>query len=388
MLGLPPTVAPRRKILFVTPGLHQGGAERQLLELMRRLPARFEATLCVYDGTGIHYDRELPPGEPRHVLGVKRMTPRALRALARVIEEEKPDILHSHRDRANLWTRLALAVHDVRVPVVVSSVRNRNIDPLNLLAEEHLVDRTDRILANSEGIRRELVDRLRLPADRIEVIPNFIDLGQFRPPSPDERAAARARWELGPGELALLLPGRLSLQKHQAGLLVALWGLARERRLPAHVRVLLAGRNRDVLYSRLLRAMVSLFGLGHHVRFLGAVTEMVSLYHASDAVLMPSLYEGMPNAVVEAHACGLPAVVSRAANADGLVLDGTTGLEVPVADSAALAEALEKLWRLPPEDRAAMGARGRAHVTAKLDPDVVLQTIVGLYDRLLAAKGR
>ena len=69
------------KILFVIPGLRQGGAERQLLELMRRLPPRFTATLCVYDGDDIHYASELPPGEPRHVLGVRRMSWRGLRQL-------------------------------------------------------------------------------------------------------------------------------------------------------------------------------------------------------------------------------------------------------------------------------------------------------------------
>jgi hypothetical protein len=139
------------KILFVIPGLRQGGAERQLLELMRRLPPRFAATLCVYDGEQIHYGPELPPGEPRHVLGVRRMSRRGLRDLARVIETERPDILHSYRDRSNLWTRVALAAHGVRVPVVITSVRNRNIDPLNLLAEELLIDRTDRVLANSRA---------------------------------------------------------------------------------------------------------------------------------------------------------------------------------------------------------------------------------------------
>src|SRR4051794_41970350 len=182
---------------------------------MRRLPARFTPTLCVYDGTQIHYGGELPAGEPRHVLGLERMTPRGLRSLARVIEAERPDILHSYRDRSNLWTRVAMAAHGVRVPVLIVSVRNRNLNPLNLLAEEHLIDRTDRVLANSEGIRRELVGRARVPADRIAVIPNFIDPTRFRVPNATERQAARARWGLG-DELALLLPGRVTPQKHQA----------------------------------------------------------------------------------------------------------------------------------------------------------------------------
>jgi glycosyltransferase involved in cell wall biosynthesis len=170
------------------------------------------------------------------------------------------------------------------------------------------------------------------------------------------------------------------------GLMFALWSLRREGRLPAHVRVLLAGRARDVVYSRLVRGLVRLFGLEGHVRFLGAVTEMVSLYHAADAVLLPSLYEGMPNAVIEGQVCGLPALVSRAANEDDLVIDGETGFEIPTADRDALAAALGRLIALDEEARAAMGARGRARVTRLLDQDAILAQVVSLYDRLLAAK--
>jgi len=378
-------MASPRKILFVIPGLRQGGAERQLLELMRRLPARFSSTLCVYDGTNVHYGAELPPGEPRHVLGVQRMTPGALRALARVIEGERPDIVHSYRDRSNLWTRVAMEAYGVRVPVVITSVRNRNLDPLNLLTEEHLLERTDRVLANSEGIRRELIGRARLPADRIEVIPNFIDTARFHPPSPDERGAARARWQLS-DELVLLLPGRVTLQKHQVGLLFALWKLRRERRLPANVRVLLAGRIRGAVYARAVRAQVKLFGLGGCVRFLGPVTEMVSLYHAADALLLPSLFEGMPNAAIEGQVSGLPAVVSAAANADGLVQDGDGGFEVPTADSDALAEAIARLCALSDDERQAMGARGQQRVSRMLDQEAILGRIIALYDRLLSEK--
>jgi glycosyltransferase involved in cell wall biosynthesis len=378
-------LTPPRKILFVTPGLRQGGAERQLLELMRRLPPRFAPTLCIYDGTNVHYGAELPPGEPRHVLGVTRMTPRGLKKLAQVIAEERPDILHSVRDRSNLWTRVAMAAYGVRVPVVIASVRNRNIDPLNLLAEEHLIDRTDLVLANSQGIRRELVDRARIPAGRIEVIHNFIDTSRFHPPKPAQRQSARARWELG-DELALLLPGRLALQKHQVGLMFALWACKRAGRLPANVRVLLAGRTRDALYTRVVRGLVKLFGLQQHVRFLGPVTDMVSLYHAADALLLPSLYEGMPNAVIESQVSGLPAIVSRAANADDLVIDGEGGFEVPTADREALATAIGKLCALPAEERARMGARGRERVTRMLDQDAILAKVVATYDRLLAEK--
>jgi UDP-glucose:(heptosyl)LPS alpha-1,3-glucosyltransferase len=148
--------------------------------------------------------------------------------------------------------------------------------------------------------------------------------------------------------------------------------------------VLLAGRASDRL-GRVVGRLAP--RLGATIRLLGPVTDMVSLYHAADGILLPSLYEGMPNAVAEAHACGLPVVVSRAANADALVLDGESGFVVPTADSEALGEAIVRFCALDAETRAAMGARGRAHVTAKLDPGAILDSIVALYDSLLAKKG-
>jgi glycosyltransferase involved in cell wall biosynthesis len=151
--------------------------------------------------------------------------------------------------------------------------------------------------------------------------------------------------------------------------------------------VLLAGRNRDRLYSAVLPRVLALLGLAGVVRFLGTVSEMLPLYHAADILVMPSLYEGLPNAVLEAHACGLPAVVSHAANIDGIVVDGDSGFEAPTFDHEALADALARMLAATPDERRAMGARGRAHVAETFSVDRILEETVRLYDELLAAKG-
>jgi glycosyltransferase involved in cell wall biosynthesis len=372
------------KILLFIPNLQQGGAERQILELMTRLPPRFETTLCLYEDV-VHYRDYLPPGEPRHVLGVRRMGPRGLDRLVQVIREVRPDILCSYRDKANFWARLA--ARRAPVPIVVTAVRSRAMHVVHLATEWYLSRSSDRVLANSEGVRRELVSLARVRPDKIQVLHNFIDTDRFRPPGDAERAAARARWGLADGEVALLLPGRIGLQKHQAGLALALARLRRAGGLPANVRVLLAGRRRDRLYAQLLPRMLSALGLAGQVRFLGAVTDMLSLYHAADALVLPSLYEGLPNAVLEAHAAGLPAVVSHAANVDRLVLDGESGFEVPTLDHRALQAALGRMLALSPDERRAMGARGRAHVVATFGVARILDETVRLYDGLLAAKG-
>jgi glycosyltransferase involved in cell wall biosynthesis len=184
---------PRYKILFVTPGLRQGGAERQLLELIRRLPDRFEPVLCLFDAEEMHYRDHLPAGQPRHVLGCRRMGFAGLKKLAGIIASERPAILHSFRDRANLWTRVAMQMFGVRVPILITSVRNRGIDFLNLLTESSFADFTDRVLSNSVGVQRELRSWARVPEGKLQVIPNFVDFGSFRPPLAGAREAFRPR---------------------------------------------------------------------------------------------------------------------------------------------------------------------------------------------------
>ena len=380
-------ITPRHKILFVTPGLRQGGAERQLLELIRRLPDRFEPVLCLFEAEEMHYRDFLPPGQPRHVVGSRRMGLSGLRRLAQIIEQEQPAILHSYRDRANLWTRVAMQLFGVRVPILITSVRNRGIDPLNLLTESTFADFTDRVLSNSVGVRDELRAWARVPEGKLQVIPNFVDFESFRPPRPGEREAARRRFEVSADHRVLVLSGRISMQKHQLGLLAALQILRRSGRLPDHVRILLAGRERDRTYSRLVRSLIQRWGLEGQVRLLGPISDVLAVYHAADAAILPSLYEGMPNAVIEAQACGLPVLVSRAANADDLVRPGESGIEVPTANRRALADGLGQLFRASDLELTTMGAKALASVSATLDNDLLLESFTSLYDRLLTSRG-
>jgi glycosyltransferase involved in cell wall biosynthesis len=372
-------VSGRHKILYLTPNLQQGGAERQLLELIRRLPDRFEPVMCVFD-QAVHYADYLLPGEPRHVLDVGRMTRRGFRRLCDVLSSERPAILHTWRDTANFWGRMATA--RVPVPIVVTSTRNRQLHPFNLLTERRFARRTARVLANSEGVRRELIGIARVPADKVQVIHNFIDLQRFRPPTAEERAQARAKWNLAPADVALLVPGRISIQKHQFGLALALGAMRRRGQLPANARVLLAGRRHDRIYSALLDPWLGLQGVREQVTHLGAVTDMVSLYQAADVAVLPSLWEGLPNAVLEALACGLPAVVSHAANIDGIVKEGA-GFEIPTFAHGPLVEALVRITALPDGERRAMGEHGRAHIADNFSATRVLGEMVDLYDRLL-----
>ena len=381
------TVIRRIKVFYFIPNLQQGGPEGQILELISRLPPRFEPVLCVYHADGIFFDRRLPPGQPAHALGVRRMSLGALRRLTEILRREKPDILHSYRDKSNFWARLAAA--RAGVPVTLTACRNRMMELRYLLTERWMSRRSRLILTNSVGVKRELVRYARVPAEKVRVIYNILDVDYFRPPTPDERAAARVEWGLAPAERALVLPGRVGLQKHQLGLLWALGRLARRGRLPSDVVVLLAGRERDRGFAALAHRAAADPRLGAQVRFLGAVKDVRSVYWASDLLVMPSLYEGLANAAMEACAAGLPAVLSHAANLDGIVEPGVSGWEVATGWTGPLARALAAALAVPREGWVEMGRRSRAHVVARFAPreNHVVDQMVAVYDEVLAGAG-
>jgi glycosyltransferase involved in cell wall biosynthesis len=371
------------KVLLFIPHLQQGGAERQILELMRRLPPRYAPLLCVYrDEDDPHYSVD---HDRVRALGINDMGARGLARLVKLLRDESPVILHSYRDKANLWSRLAALA--APVPIVLTSVRNRYQGIVFGLAEFLFQRVSDRVITNSRGVQEELVTWSRVKPERVQVIHNFLDLDTFRPPSDAERRFARAQFGFRPDEIIIVLPGRLARQKHQLGLAVALAILRRRGELPANVRFVLAGRRRDRYYSRIVPVAIRALRVADRVTYLEPIKNMVSLYHACDALVMPSLYEGMSNAVLEAHACGLPAVVSRAANRDRIVIDRETGFEVRTFDPRPLADALRDLIALSPAERRAMGECGRAHVATAFHPDRILEEIVALYDRMVQEKG-
>jgi glycosyltransferase involved in cell wall biosynthesis len=374
----------RTKIFYFIPNLQQGGPEGQILALINRLPARFEPVLCVYHADDIFFDARCPPGQPAHALGVRRMGLAALDQLTEILRREKPAIVHSYRDKSNFWARLAAA--RAGVPITITACRNRMMELRYLLIERFMSRFSRLILTNSEGVRYELTEWAGVPDDKIRVITNILDVDQFRPPTAEERAAARARWDLAPSTRALLLPGRVGLQKHQIGVLLAMRSLLRRKLWPADTVVLFAGRERDRATSWLVRRLAAPRNVAPHVRFLGAVKDIRSLYWASDLLVMPSLYEGLANAALEGAASALPALLSHAANVDGIVQPGVTGWEIPTGNQAALTTALADAVAVPAPKLAEMGLRGRTRVVARFAPteSFVVDQMVAVYDQLLA----
>jgi len=157
---------PRTKVFYFIPNLQQGGPEGQILELINRLPARFEPVLCVYHGDNVFWGGRCPPGQPAHDLGVRSMNLGALDRLTDILRREKPAIVHSYRDKANFWARWAAS--RAGVPITITGCRNRMMGLRYLAVEWFLQRKSKVILANSVGVKHELVRWAR------EVRPTFV----------------------------------------------------------------------------------------------------------------------------------------------------------------------------------------------------------------------
>ena len=171
--------------------------------------------------------------------------------------------------------------------------------------------------------------------------------------------------------------------KHQIGLALALGRLKRRGRLPASARFLLAGRVSQGWNTRLFQHLVRRDGLEPHVRYLGPVTAIEEIYSAADWILLPSLWEGLPNAALEGHACERPLLLSHAANLDGIMADGQTGFEFSTGWIEPMAAAVERALATPAEVAREMGRAGRQRVLERFSNQKVIGDIVALYDEFL-----
>jgi glycosyltransferase involved in cell wall biosynthesis len=358
------------------------GGERYLLALARELDRkRFRLSVIVPDdGPLVERLHALEIETCRVPLNDRQVSPRALRALLRALQQLRPVIVQSHGARSNVYTRLAARY--AGVPIVLSTVHNSLFDyevagwrrRLYVLAERLTSPLADRIVAVSEAIARDLVERYRIDAGRTVVVHNGIDAWAFRP----ARGAATVRAELRvPGDRhVILMAGRMTAQKGWDVLLEAAARLAAVR---TDLFWLLVGDG--PLRAALTRRAAE---LAVPVSFTGARADMADVLGCADVVVLASRSEGLPFTLLEAMALGKPVVATRVGGVPEVVEDGRSGRLVPRDDAAALAAAVAAVVDAP--DAVAMGARGRVRVQTAFTLDGMVRGIERVYAAALQAR--
>ena len=225
---------------------------------------------------------------------------------------------------------------------------------LRITNERRIVARADRLIAANPAECQDLQTFYGADPARISIIPCGVDVDLFRPLPRDQ---ARALLNLPADAKIILFVGRLEPIKGVDILLDALSHLNCDG-CPG--LALIVGGDLDGTEAARLMAIRDRLGLANSVRFVGAQEQrnLPYFYAAADVCVVPSFYESFGMVAIEAMACGLPVIASRAGGLQFTVQDGQSGLLVPPGDSVALAAALQQL--LTDGDlRSRMGAQGR-----------------------------
>lgn len=360
------------RILIITTGLKLGGAEQQVAALARAFVALGNAVaiLSLTQGQEI----ELPPDIRVTELGMRK-TPlsmlAALRKAQQLVHQWRPDVVHAHMVHANLFAR-ALARAGHMPPVICSAHSAREGGRLRALAYR-ATDRWCNLTTHvSEAGRQAMVASGAVPDGRVIVMPNGIDTRRF---CPDDASRERVRRDLGlrPGEVLILNVGRLVPEKDQALLIEAFREV--HRAFPES-RLMIAGDGpmRDALTSQAAE-----YGLNHAVLLAGARNDIPQLLRAADVFALSSRIEGLPLAVGEALASGLPVVSTAAAGVAELAGDAAS--ITPVGDATALASALATVIGQLPGDKRDQELR-RKRIVDHFDISAVARQWLAQYQQL------
>jgi glycosyltransferase involved in cell wall biosynthesis len=272
------------------------------------------------------------------------------------LRQIRPRIVHTHSSKAgalgrwaSLRTGVGLRVHTPHTfAFLFDAMFSRPRRALFRGVERYLGARTAATIAVSEGEGQTIRSSGVVPAERVHVVPNGVEPGPWAEARPLERAS------LGLPERApvALVVGLLNPAKGQDLALRALCEPGCDELV-----LVLAGHGDD---EPELRALADRLGVAHRVRFLGWRDDVPRLMATADLLCRPSRWEGMPYAVLEAMASGLPVVASRVDGARDLVLDGVTGALCDVGCPRSLGAALARVSSLDRARRIEQGRAGRA----------------------------
>ena len=360
-----------RRVVFLLPKLEVGGAERVVLRTAVALDrSRFTPTVVVAGQGNGTLEAELAAAGVKTVVLDRGSRPR-LRQFYRLVQwlrRDRPDVLLTSMFHANLAGRLVRRLGVVSA--LVCSERSMQLDSrVRVLLSRYTVSWADAFTVNSWASRRYWARELRIPESRICVIYNGVDTTQFVPGPPTSEP----------------LIGVLARLHRRNGYEWFLDALARlDERAPQPWTCAFAGTGPE---EPMLRAKIGDLELDHRVVFLGQV-EPTAFLRSLMLCVHPARFSGMPNAVLEAMASGLPVVATAVGGTPEAIEHDKTGWLVQPGDADSTAALLAELLRQP-DTRQAVGARARARVVERFSLEAMVAgtdaMLTRLFDRQTAS---
>src|SRR5262245_21902935 len=304
-------------------------------------------------------------GIPARSAPIARKGLRGLWALRRILSEKWADVVNSHSSTDSWLAAIAL----LTLPGPPALVRTRHVSapiPGHVLNRWLYCRATAHVVTTGERLREQVMRETGLDAACVSSVPTGIDLGRY---VPGDRAAARARLGLPAAAFIVGIVATLRSWKGHRYLVDAVAGIRDATRV-------MVG---DGPGADNLRAQVKALGIEARVRMPGNQDDVVPWLQSFDVFALPSYAnEGVPQAIMQAMACGVPVVSTPVGSIDELVRQGETGLVIQPQDAAALRAALERL-KDDPALGTSLAQRAREHVRAHFALGTMLERMEAVF---------
>jgi glycosyltransferase involved in cell wall biosynthesis len=364
----------RMRILCLIDNLGSGGAQRQLVYLGRELKKRGNAVdFFVYHAGGFFRPALDELGITVHQIDKRYpIDPSPLFHLCRLWNRSY-DVALAFLKMPSLYAELANLVKvNHRIPLIVSerstSIGNDSIIG-RLIRQAHRF--TTVVVANSDTQAMWLSRNFPFLRGRLQVIHNGVDLDEFRP-NPN-------RTFMPTSHCRLLGIGRISRVKNIPNLVRALRICTQQHAVDVHVFWI--GKVESKKEMELAMEVLRECQFGDRWTWLGERRDVAKLMNSSDALILPSLWEGLPNVVCEAMACGLPVLSSSVSDLSNMIEDGVQGFLLDPNDPQQMEQAIWRFASLNEHQRRAMGLSGRYFAEKELG----LARFVDQYEQLMSS---
>jgi glycosyltransferase involved in cell wall biosynthesis len=363
------------RLLFIIDGLGSGGAGRQMALLVAGLHDRgYNIEGFVYRPEN-NYNRYLLDErsilihsiEKSHRFSIKPVT-----RLKNILAGNKYNAIFSFLSTPNVYTEL-MRIWYPKLPIIVSirsSYPNGKISFAKYLKEQlHRV--ATHITVNSHNQRELMIKVHPWMNGRISTIYNGIDLKSFKPMPSSERIT---------NQVKLLVLGKIRKVKNMTGLIKGLYHY--KKSYSDNILIHWAGKLNNNLDDKKsyedAQYAIREYNLENNWHWLGEKYNIQDLINKYDAIVLPSIHEGLPNAICEALSCGKPVLASNVCDHPRLVEDGVTGFLFNPHDPVDIAETLKKFSSISLDKRTVMGYNARKFAERELS----LEKFISCYEEL------
>jgi glycosyltransferase involved in cell wall biosynthesis len=378
-----------RRILLLNTVMEAGGAQKAIMQLARGLSDRgHEVTVAaMYDKTGSIPGYETAFGLPVLDLEMNPPGSRVRKALAMIrgahrlrglLRRNRVQVIQSFTHYSNILGPVVgwLAGTPVRVASQRMSLEDRAVWLRRADRAISRIGLAQRMVAVSDSVRRYCIEREGLNPDRVVTIPNGLDLSGWSEQPASATRGVRDALGLDASHILITTVARLAPQKGHSVLLDAIERIV--PRWPSARFIWVGGGELADALARHVRDR----RLEDRVRLLGTRRDVPDLLRASDLFVLSSLWEGMPNAILEAMAARLAVVATAVDGTPEVIVDGETGWLVPPGDPEALLGAIDEALG-DVEGRARRGEAGRRRIEASFSFESYVRGFEALYEELL-----